>query len=141
VQSLKMQDLSVHLLGGSSRSRLQYLELCPFLGTCMPTCFTGHDSLALCHALRLCGTDRMVPSHSGPPCVIDGRVIDGRVAGYGACSPAQISGCPTVGAFLEDYFSYKFGFRWWCVLILFFFLGTFRVFAMITLKLVNHQHR
>ena len=62
-------------------------------------------------------------------------------AEYAPCSERDTSGCPTVSRYLEDYFGYRFDFRWWCVLILLAFIAVFRVAAMIALKFVSHEHR
>lgn len=57
------------------------------------------------------------------------------------CSKQALKLCPSVSQFLEDYFGYSYGFRWYCVLILAGFVVFFRVCSMLVLKLVNHQHR
>jgi hypothetical protein len=62
-------------------------------------------------------------------------------AGYPGCTSVSLGACPSVKQFVKDYFDYEYSFRWWCALILLGFLAAFRVGAMITLKLVNHQHR
>jgi hypothetical protein len=62
-------------------------------------------------------------------------------AEYQPCTAADTSGCPEVRQWLDEYFGFKFGFRWWCVAILMAFIVFFRVAAMIALKFVNHQHK
>ena len=62
-------------------------------------------------------------------------------ADYPGCSESSLGDCPTLAQWTEDYFGYKYNFRWWCVLILFGFMTVFRVGAMLTLKLVSHDNR
>ena len=61
--------------------------------------------------------------------------------GYQGCSQDNLAACPTVRQYLEDYFGYEYGFRWWCALILLAFVFFFRVAAMVVLKAVNHERR
>ena len=69
------------------------------------------------------------------------------IAGYAGCTPEATAsgelppGCPSAAQFLDDYFGYHYSFRWWCVLILMAFIVIFRLAAMLTVKLVNHQQK
>lgn len=49
--------------------------------------------------------------------------------------------CPSVRTYIDEYFGFKYSFRWYCVLILMAFIVLFRVGAMVALKLVNHTRR
>ena len=62
-------------------------------------------------------------------------------ADYPGCSEENLSSCPTLAQWMEDYFGYKYGMRWWCVLIIMGFIIVFRVGAMVALKVVSHDSR
>lgn len=47
----------------------------------------------------------------------------------------------TVSRFLEDYFNFKYNFRWFAVLIVFCFIIFFRVGSVMALRFVNFNKR
>ncbi|GAB4822452.1 hypothetical protein N2152v2_009498 [Parachlorella kessleri] len=52
-----------------------------------------------------------------------------------------INGVQTVSGFVEDYFGYKWNFRWWCILIMVAYIFFFFFTSLLSLKKLNWQNR